>query len=224
MVLAAKNLPYKKVEVTPGLGQLSIFRLSGQKQVPILVDRENIISDSSNIIRYLEKLNPRTKLLPDDPRERALVHLIEDWADTTMASSARIVLMKAAARDPDLLIGLLPDETPMRISEAIRDLPLELVNKMSDFIYESKGSELFTSLEELSHLIEKHQWIVGNSISVADIALAAQLSMLRFPKSAGNKLAGKGCPGFSDHPSLAHLFDWRDQLENHLMKTHSQVE
>ena len=55
-------------------------------------------------------------------------------------------------------------------------------------------------------------------MSLADIAVAAQLSLLRFPKSAGPELEGKGCPRFSNDPRLSILFDWRDQLETLLME------
>ena len=54
-------------------------------------------------------------------------------------------------------------------------------------------------------------------MSFADLAIAAQISLLSFPPSAGDKLYGKGCPGFKDHPQLEPLFSWRDQLENSLM-------
>ena len=53
---------------------------------------------------------------------------------------------------------------------------------------------------------------------LADIAVAAQLSLLRFPSSAGSALAGKGVPGLSDHPKLQPLFQWRDQIELKLME------
>ena len=59
----------------------------------------------------------------------------------------------------------------------------------------------------------------ARAMDLADIALAAQLSLLRFPTSAGPKLAGKGCPGFSDHPKFEPLFEWRDQLEAALMES-----
>ena len=62
-------------------------------------------------------------------------------------------------------------------------------------------------------------WLVGNALSLADIAVAAQLSLLRFPASAGDGLAGKGVAGLSDHPRLQPLFQWRDQLEDQLMQS-----
>jgi glutathione S-transferase len=37
LLLAAKQLPYSVVEVVPGLGQVQLYRLSGQRQVPVLV-------------------------------------------------------------------------------------------------------------------------------------------------------------------------------------------
>ena len=41
MVLQAKGLSFRTVEVTPGVGQVAVFRLSGQRQVPVLVDGDH---------------------------------------------------------------------------------------------------------------------------------------------------------------------------------------
>ena len=56
-------------------------------------------------------------------------------------------------------------------------------------------------------------------MTIADFAVAAQLSLLKFPKSSGPLLSQKGCPGFSDHPQFEPLFEWRDQLEAALMES-----
>ncbi|MEY4746433.1 MAG: hypothetical protein RLZZ442_1025, partial [Cyanobacteriota bacterium] len=58
LVLAAKRLDYTVVEVTPGIGQLELFRLSGQRQVPVLVDGAEVIADSTAIALYLERHHP----------------------------------------------------------------------------------------------------------------------------------------------------------------------
>ena len=56
MALHAKKLQYRVDEVTPGLGQFEIFKLSGQKQVPVIVDsNDQIINDSSTICEYIDK-------------------------------------------------------------------------------------------------------------------------------------------------------------------------
>ena len=224
MVLEAKALNYKAKEITPGIGQVAIFRLSGQRQVPVLVDGENVISDSTAIIRYIEEINPEPKLIPEDPSEEAIMHLIENWADTTLAKGVRNTLIQAAAIDPELRVALLPEELPSEIQKVISTLSCEVINDLSVLINPGEGSALFSSLEKLSNILTRNNWIVGNKMSFADIAVAAQLSLLRFPPSAGDKLAGKGCPGFKDHPQLEQLFCWRDALENSLMASSNLME
>ena len=93
MALHAKGLSFREVEVTPGIGQLAVFRLSGQRQVPVLVDGDTVVADSSAICRYLDELQPEPPLFPKDRRAAAQIHLIEDWADTTLAGSVRAALL-----------------------------------------------------------------------------------------------------------------------------------
>lgn len=89
MVLQAKGLSFRTVEVTPGVGQVAVFRLSGQRQVPVLVDGDQVIADSSAIALHLDQREPDPALIPADPRQAAQVHLLEDWADTTLAMAGR---------------------------------------------------------------------------------------------------------------------------------------
>ena len=50
MALHAKKLQYRVEEVTPGIGQFEIFKLSGQKQVPVIVDsNDQVINEISKI-------------------------------------------------------------------------------------------------------------------------------------------------------------------------------
>jgi len=86
LVLAAKGLDATLVEVTPGVGQVGLFRLSGQRQVPVLVDGGEVIADSTAIALHLEERHPLPALLPADPRARARVLLLEDCADTAQAA------------------------------------------------------------------------------------------------------------------------------------------
>ena len=112
MVLQAKGLCFRTVEVPPGVGQWAVFRLSGQRQVPVLVDGDHVIADSSAIALHLDQREPDPALIPADPRLAAQVHLLEDWADTTLATAGRSSLVQAAALDPELRVALLPDDLP----------------------------------------------------------------------------------------------------------------
>jgi glutathione S-transferase len=55
LILDYKQVPYRKVEVTPGVGQVEVFQMSGQRQVPVLKDGEQVIPDSTAIALYVEK-------------------------------------------------------------------------------------------------------------------------------------------------------------------------
>ena len=157
--------------------------------------------------------------MPENPTQAAQVHLIEDWADTTLAKAVNQSLLNAAAIDRELRICLLPKEVPISLSQLMGNLPSQLISHTTQLLQQNQSQDLLSSLEHLSKLIQNNQWLVGDQMSFADIAIAAQLSLLRFPKSSGESLAGKGCPGFSDHPALQVLFAWRDRIETTLMES-----
>ncbi|WP_269607363.1 glutathione S-transferase family protein [Prochlorococcus marinus] len=223
MALQAKELSCRIIEVVPGVGQFNIFRLSGQRQVPILKDRDNVISGSSEIIEYLEEIKPEPQLIPSNPKEAAQVHLIENWADTTFSNAAKKALLKSATLNKDLRVALLPNEIPSSIKEFLGKLPCEAINEFGSLINYGEDSSLLKSLENLSNLVHEKEWLVGNSLSVADLAVAAQLSLIKFPTSSGEVISGKGCKGLADDPKLKNLFTWRDQLELYLLQNSSYM-
>lgn len=53
-VLDEKKIPYEIVEVDPANTD-EVYRLSGQRLVPMIVDGNEVINDSSVIIEYLNK-------------------------------------------------------------------------------------------------------------------------------------------------------------------------
>ena len=218
MVLQAKGLSYRTVEVTPGVGQVAVFRLSGQRQVPVLVDGDTVVADSTAIALYLEERGADPALLPADPREAAQVRLLEDWADTTLAAAVRLALVQAAALDPRLRVALLPDDLPDPIRTVMGAIPGGWVSNVTELVNQNERADLLATLEQLSASVQATPWLVGDVMSLADLAVAAQLSLLRFPASSGAALAGTGVPGLSDHPKLQPLFQWRDQLELRLME------
>jgi glutathione S-transferase len=212
LVLAVKDLPYSPVEVTPGLGQIGLFRLSGQRQVPVLVDGSTVIPDSTAIALYLEELQPAPPLLPADPLLRARVRLLEDWADTTLAAGVRLALLQAAVVDPLLRTALLPDDLPSTLRSLVGGLPAGPLAGVGEALAQGSRQDLQVALEQLVVLVEAGPFLVGDQLSIADLAVVAQLSLLSFPAHSGEPLAGHGVPGLADHPMLAPLFQWRDQL------------
>ncbi|MEB3260989.1 MAG: glutathione S-transferase family protein [Cyanobacteriota bacterium] len=216
LVLAAKGLEAKRVEVVPGVGQLELFRLSGQRQVPVLVDDGEVVADSTEIALHLEQRHPLPPLLPSDPHDRARVLLLEDWADTALAAGCRRALLQAAASRPTLRAALLPEATPSSLRQLVSVLPGGLMGPLSDTLTSLwaplEAQQLQRNLEQLGHLLAGRDHLVGSRLTLADLAVAAQLSLLRFPASADAPLAGEGVSGIADNPLFQPLFDWRDRL------------
>lgn len=216
LILAAKGLSATLVEVVPGLGQLEVFRLSGQRQVPVLVDGGEVVADSTAIALHLEERHPEPALLPHDPLQRARVLLLEDWADTALASGARLALVQAAARDPVLRSALLPEATPAPLRRLVQALPAGVIAPVSeavrDVLTPCAARRLVRMLEQLAILVAQRPWLEGDRLSLADLAVVAQLSLLKFPADAGAPLAGRGVEGIADNPLLAPLFAWRDGI------------
>ena len=61
MGLEAKKIAYKVINITPGIDQIDIFRIFGQRQVPVIVDVDKIIADSTAILHYLDDIEKEPK-------------------------------------------------------------------------------------------------------------------------------------------------------------------
>ena len=89
--------------------------------------------------------------------------------------------------------------------------------QISGFINQKEKESLKSNLNYLTNLVEKEDFLVGKHISVADLSVASQLSLLSFPNSSGEILKGKGCSIYMNDPSLENLFQWRDSIEDKLL-------
>ena len=122
-ILDYKNLPYRKVEVTPGVGQFELFRMSGQRQVPVLKDGDDIIAGSTAIAFYLDKKHPENPILPLNAQQRALTLMLEEWADASIALNGRTAMIGAFNQDGDFRTAFFPTQTPAAITQLVDNLP-----------------------------------------------------------------------------------------------------
>ena len=212
LLLSAKAIPYAVQEVIPGVGQVELFRRSGQRQVPVLQDGDVLVAGSTAIAPYLDSKVPEPPLLPEDPQERARALLWENWADTTLAHGARMALLQAVSQDNDLRKALLPQATPGPLRDVLGALPGGMVSGVSHLLGHPGLQQLKHALEQLTTLVANGGPLLGARHCVADMAVAAQLYGLKFPATAGAELAGRGVSGIADHPLFEPLFAWRDQL------------
>ena len=219
MALAAKKLEYRTVEITPAIGQIDIFQKTGQKKLPVLFDKETTIHDSSSIIRHLEKIEIEPKLIPEDLKEASQAQIIENWADTTLAKSIKIVFLEELTKNPILISSLFANKISDSMQKLLLNIPTKIASQVSGLINQKEKESLKQNLEYLSNLIDQENFLIGDKLSIADISVASHLSLLKFPNSSGENLKGKGCSLYINDPSLQNLFNWRDLIEDKLTTT-----
>ena len=83
--LALKGLAYTIDPITPFYGNDAFTRLSPLRRIPVLVQGDLALSDSSVICAWLDEAYPEAHpLLPASPADRARARWLEEFADTRM--------------------------------------------------------------------------------------------------------------------------------------------
>jgi len=82
--LELKSIAYEVDHLVPFFGNDRFSKLSPLRRIPVLVDGDLVLTDSSVICQYLEDLQPAPALFPADIRDRARARWLEEFADTRM--------------------------------------------------------------------------------------------------------------------------------------------
>ncbi len=223
-ILDYKGLEYRKIEVTPGVGQIDIFKMSGQKQVPVLKDGDTVISDSTAIAMYLDRKYPEKPLIPQGSRERGLCLMMEEWADESIGVKSRKALYGALTQNQSFRTSFLPNNTPDLFKTLVGAVPPELLKVLgagvgfsSDSVKEAKDA-LKQDLEALSLILLDSPYLIGDSPCLADFAVAGLSIVIKLPNGPyldmPETARGKGIPGLVDSGLYETFFDWRDRLYN----------
>ncbi|HBL13386.1 MAG TPA: glutathione S-transferase [Cyanobacteria bacterium UBA11162] len=228
LILDYKGLAYRKIEVTPGVGQLEVFRISGQGQVPVLKDGDTVIADSTAIAMYLDRKYPDKPLIPTEPKERAQCLLMEEWADESIGPKSRKVFYSALSQNPSFRTSILPNDTPDFLKTIVGNVPSELFEVLgigvgwgADSVKDARDS-LKQDLEALSLLLADRPYLVTDTPCLADFAVAGLSLLLKFPEGSyldlPEQLKGKGIPGLADNSAYEIFFNWRDRLYENYRK------
>jgi glutathione S-transferase len=157
IALAEKGIGYDHNPVMHFALPDGFEKLHPLRKIPVwTTDKGENIPDSSVIIAYLDKVAPEPRLIPEDPVPFARALFLEEFADSAFSMAiATIFLEKFAA---PLVLGKPTNE--------------ELVGKVLD----RDLPPLFAHLDET---IGHRDFMVGDSLTVADVAIASPLSNFR---------------------------------------------
>jgi glutathione S-transferase len=78
LALAYKGIEVESVEISYA-DRSPVIEVSGQPLVPVLVDGDEVIADSTRILRHLEERRPDPPLFPRDPARRAELDVFLEW-------------------------------------------------------------------------------------------------------------------------------------------------
>ena len=139
-VLIIKGLDFEFDPIIPFFGNEEFERLSPLRRIPVLIDGELVINDSTIICEYLDEAYGGPSVFPTNPVDRAPARWIEEYADSRMGDVIIWALFGERAVKPRVF-GDTTDEA--RVAQAVEtDLPaimdwLEQQAPDSDFLFGS---------------------------------------------------------------------------------------
>lgn len=152
-------MPYRVDPIVPFFCNDEFTRLSPLRQVPVLVDGELVLNDSSVICQYLEERYPEPRLYPEDLATRAQARWLEEYADSRLGQVIIWQLFNQLVIGRSVW-GREPDQAVLQKTYE-EDLP-----GICDY---------------LEGLLPAQGWLFGE-LSIADIALACFLRNAQFAR------------------------------------------
>ncbi|MDX6397976.1 MAG: hypothetical protein QOJ43_1384 [Gaiellaceae bacterium] len=99
LALAHKGLEAESVWIDPA-DRSEVVRISGQELVPVLVDGDRVVSDSTAILEHLEERFPEPPLYPVDPARRAELRLFVDWFNHVWKRPPNLIVAEEQKPEP----------------------------------------------------------------------------------------------------------------------------
>lgn len=157
--LELKGLDYEIDPIIPYYGDVEFSRLSPLRRIPLLMDGDLCIADSTIICEYLDEKYPDTPLYPKDLAMRAKARWLEEYADSRMGEvfiwhyyNQLVIKRFVWGQEPDQYV-----------------------------LQEATEEEIPYIMDYLESTMPKEGFVFGQ-ISIADIALAAFFRNLFFAR------------------------------------------
>ena len=191
-VLNYKGLAFEIHEV-PRAKAADYARVSPTGKFPAIDDDGVAVWDSTDIAHHLER-KPAPALVPSDPREAALVHVIEDWADESLYFY-EMTMRIAWAHNARRVVGEFVETMPGMTVEAA----LPLVTKAAQELTRTQGlgrkpeeqvvRDLERHISAIEGLLGDGDWLVGSAVTLADLAVLVQVNALGYAKEAEERFS-----------------------------------
>lgn len=159
-VCEIKGLAYQVDSIVPFFGNDRFAELSPLRRIPLLIDGDTVVNDSSVICEYLNEKWPEPSILPDDPAARAHSRFLDEYADTRMSD---VLLWKVFGR--------------ATVAPAIFGVPRDLAA-----IQETIATEVPPVMDQLESWAPASGFVSGSAPGIADISVASHFANLRWAR------------------------------------------
>jgi len=177
-------------------------------KLPVLAMGNECVHDSTEIIHRLEALYPDPALVPRDPRLGAQAALVEEWADESLCALMTYERAADTAARRRMVAGVLafkrlPSFLAPLVAARLRRTGMNRYGHLVALGPEVVRTQLLRHLDVVNAMAEGRSWLVGDSPTVADVAVAACLHIAHI---------GRVQPVLSLITSRCHAATWLDRF------------
>jgi glutathione S-transferase len=205
-MLAYKGVTYRTIEVErTKIAELKAISPCGK--LPALEHAGRAVWDSTTIAYYLDETFPEPRLVPMDPKAAALVHVFEDWADESLYFY-EVTMRLAWPHNIDQVLREFAVGLPGVPLETIRARVLDGAQTVTQA--QGLGRKARAEVTEdvrrhflaLDRLLGHGGWLIGDQLTLADIAVGAQVGALLYAQEVEAMFA-----------TALHVRDWLARLD-----------
>jgi glutathione S-transferase len=149
--LHVKGIPYRIDPLVPFFGDERFSKLSPLRRIPVLLDGDVTLCDSTVICEYLEDRKPEPAFYPRGAAARARARWLEEFADTCMG---------------DVFIWRLFDQVAIRPAVWGEQTDREKLRHTLEV-------EVPSVLDQLESELPAEGFLFGDALGIADAAIAA---------------------------------------------------
>ena len=175
---------------------------------PAIMDDEQAVWDSTDIIYHLEANHGGPSLVPSNARNAAIAHAIEEWADESLYFY-EMTMRLTWEHNLEAALDEFSKSLPGVPREQLRPMIIQATTQLTQAqgVGRKPKEQVVADVERhfaaLDALLNGSDWLVGDAISFADLAVMGQLTALRYAQEAEAALE-----------STSNILDWIDRVNS----------
>ena len=174
------------------------FRINPKGLVPALVHDGVVVTESIDILRYIEEQFSNPPLYPSDPEQRREA---DNWMDAATENHLRVVktFMYSTVLGASKKPGMMDGYTRKQKDQELIDFHRQSLSGFDQSRVLEAERNLFAFYDDIEKELTRHKWLVGDEFSYADIAWFVTYFMNR----------RVGAVDFREYPNIRR---WGDRI------------